>query len=392
MTSDIIRYDTPSPDEYKMLQSQATDMVQSGFLPRAIDTPQKAMAIMLKGRELRLPPWVALSNIHIIEGKPTLSADLMAALVQRAIDQKGDGELTSVPPTETEATVRYRRWGQKQVQEYTFSMKDAQAAGLTGRGPWKAHPKSMMRARALAHACRAGFPDVVAGMYDPDELQQENAEPVRRMAITIPTDPNQRVVPDIQDADITYSVRATLVDDKPANTDLKQAKQDLWDRAADVFGDFTTDEQTGEIKLTKKGSDDTRAAIEAILLAECGIEDTRSVTLDCLDTLMDILKSPESARTYVQVLLDQADHAKDTTDFPDLTEWQETIKETPVQRWSTIWDDAFSSVAHTETLIMAAPSVGALKMIQGQAKKRKLLTPQLAAFITGQIGSFEQEG
>src|SRR5690606_16543455 len=118
--------------------------------------------------------WVALSNIHIIEGKPTLSADLMAALVQRAIDQKGDGELTSLPPTDQAATVRYRRWNQKDVQEYTFSMKDAQAAVLTWRGPWKAHPKSMMRAPALAHACRAGFTDVVAGMYDPDELQQES--------------------------------------------------------------------------------------------------------------------------------------------------------------------------------------------------------------------------
>ncbi|MGH3088644.1 MAG: hypothetical protein ACRDSJ_15170, partial [Rubrobacteraceae bacterium] len=59
-------------------------LVGTGFLPKAIKTPQQAAAIILKGQELRIPAMQALSHIHVIEGKPTMSAELMVSLVQRA--------------------------------------------------------------------------------------------------------------------------------------------------------------------------------------------------------------------------------------------------------------------------------------------------------------------
>lgn len=46
----------PSETEWKMLKEQATMAVKSGFLPRAVDTPEKAIVIALKGRELGIPP------------------------------------------------------------------------------------------------------------------------------------------------------------------------------------------------------------------------------------------------------------------------------------------------------------------------------------------------
>lgn len=369
MSSDLIRYASPSPDEYKMMAQQAQDMIDSGFLPRAIDKPQKALAIMMKGRELNLPPWVALSNIHIIEGKPTLSADLMAALVQRAIDQKGDGELTSLPPTDKQATVRYRRWGQSEPQEYTFTMQDAAAAGLTGRGPWKAHPKSMMRARALAHACRAGFPDVVAGMYDPDELQQENAaatpnlDPVsarivrETMAISPPPVPTEVIDGEYVDKTTGEISANNAVDpNAPATKDLKQW---VWNRAKEVFGD------EGRV-----------VALHTLLHLEHEGTPLPDITIGMAHGLIDSMDDPEGVRAYVASMAEgepepprDADEQLEDTQAQTVA-WQDTLNTTPPSRWSSLYDEAFQEPWKVQVMIDKAPSIGALKMIEGQAKKR----------------------
>ena len=57
-----------------MIFRMAEQLVPTGFLPKAIDTPQKAAAILLKGRELGIAPMAALSGIAIINQKPTVMA------------------------------------------------------------------------------------------------------------------------------------------------------------------------------------------------------------------------------------------------------------------------------------------------------------------------------
>jgi hypothetical protein len=155
---------------WEVMFRQADALVRSGFLPNSIKTPEQAIAIILTGEELDIPKMLALRSIHIINGTPTLSADLMASLVQRAIDRKGDGELRVQPPTPEKCTVIYRRWGWSEAQQYTYTIEDARKAGLAGKGTWAAHPASMLRARATAHVCRMGWPDVIAGLYAPEEL------------------------------------------------------------------------------------------------------------------------------------------------------------------------------------------------------------------------------
>src|SRR6187402_202596 len=66
--------------DWKAMREQAASLVASGFLPRAVNTPEKAMAIIQTGKELGLGPMQSLRSIHIIEGKPTMSADLIAGL------------------------------------------------------------------------------------------------------------------------------------------------------------------------------------------------------------------------------------------------------------------------------------------------------------------------
>lgn len=148
------------------MKDQAAMLVKSGFLPPAINTPEKAVALMLKGRELGVPAMYAISNIHIINGKPVCSAELMLALVQR---DHGHDAIRVAETTNTQCVVEYKQWGK--VASYAFTIKDAEMAGLTQKGGnWKAYPAAMLRARAISAVCRMAFPASIAGMYTPDEL------------------------------------------------------------------------------------------------------------------------------------------------------------------------------------------------------------------------------
>lgn len=144
-------------------------LITTGFLPTAIKTTEQAVAVMLKGQELRIPPMYALSNIAIIQGKPAASAELMLALIYR---DHGDDAIQFVETTATAATISYKRRTWKERRELSFTAADAKAAGLAG-GNWSKYPSAMLRARCISAVARLAFPDTISGMYTPDELGVE---------------------------------------------------------------------------------------------------------------------------------------------------------------------------------------------------------------------------
>lgn len=131
--------------------------------------PADVMAVVMAGAELGLLPMQALRGIVMIEGKPTLSADAMAALVMA----RGDlcEYLRCVKTDATVAVYETKRKGHATPTEFTFSIADAERAGLKGKGNWSKYPAAMLRARALSGIARMVYPDILMGVYDPDELE-----------------------------------------------------------------------------------------------------------------------------------------------------------------------------------------------------------------------------
>ena len=74
--------------------------------------------------------------------------------------------------TDQIATYETKRRGNPTPTRMSFTMADANRAGLTGRGPWKQYPGAMLRARCASGLVRAEYPDVAIGLYDQDELQE----------------------------------------------------------------------------------------------------------------------------------------------------------------------------------------------------------------------------
>lgn len=152
---------------WELMRDQASILIKTGFLPDAIKTPEQAMAVMMKGRELGVPHMYALSNIAIVKGKPTCSAELMLALIRRDYGQQA----IRVKSTDNAScTVEWRQTGWTGTQHYTFTIQDAQTAGLTKNPTWTAYPAAMLRARCISAVARMAFPECIAGMYSPGEL------------------------------------------------------------------------------------------------------------------------------------------------------------------------------------------------------------------------------
>jgi hypothetical protein len=159
-------------------------LVASGILPAAIKSSQTAVAVMLMGRELGVPPMAAFSSIDIIDGKPAIKPALMLALAHRT-GQLVDRKVTDDGQCATAVVIRA---GMAPVVE-SFSMKDAERLNLASKYNWVQQPKNMRKWRALSAALRLAFADVLSGLYSPEELGAELGDEQSVVVEAVVTDP-----------------------------------------------------------------------------------------------------------------------------------------------------------------------------------------------------------
>ena len=182
----------PSESEWAQLQQQAAIVVKTGFLPRAVDTAEKAITIALKGRELGIPPMQAYSHIHIIQGKPTISAELMLSLIYKNCP---GAVVNYIENTDKKCVIEATRPAHK-ATKFSYSIEEAKLAGLLSKDSWKNYPAAMLRARAVSIMARAQFPDAVMGCsYIPEELGADvdhDGEVVTVPAVSVSTQPEAK--------------------------------------------------------------------------------------------------------------------------------------------------------------------------------------------------------
>lgn len=144
----------------------------SRLFAAAYGTPQAVLSTVLAGRELGLQAMASLRAVHIIDGKPTLSADLIRAMVIRS----GVAHFfRCTERTATRATFETQR-GDDPPISLTFTIEEARAAWPKDdiawlKSGWGRNPADMLVARAGAKLARLVFPDVVHGIYAPEEVE-----------------------------------------------------------------------------------------------------------------------------------------------------------------------------------------------------------------------------
>lgn len=144
----------------------AEKIASTEFVPKNLRNNVAATtAAILYGREVGLPPMTSLTQTHVIEGKPAMSAEAMRAMVfaaghQIVIDQT----------TGAQCTMRGRRTGTEEWTTITWTIDMARAAGVASKQVWKSYPRQMLQARATTELVRLVFPDVIHGFRSTEEL------------------------------------------------------------------------------------------------------------------------------------------------------------------------------------------------------------------------------
>lgn len=135
---------------------------ESGYFSDARSAAQ-AIVKVLAGRELGFGPIASMSGIHIIQGKPSPSATLMAA----AIKNSGRYNYRVREHTDDVCAIEFFENGES-VGVSKFTAKDAKRAGTKNM---QTYPRNMLFARAMSNGAKWFCPDVFGGpVYTPEEL------------------------------------------------------------------------------------------------------------------------------------------------------------------------------------------------------------------------------
>jgi hypothetical protein len=129
------------------------------------DTKSAAQAIVKiqAGQEIGIPPFAAMTGIHIIQGKPTIGAGLIASRL------KGSGKYDYRVITNDEKLCSIDFYqGKDLIGNSTFTIDDAKKAGTKNLDKF---PKNMLFARAISNGVKWYTPDIFSGpVYVPEEM------------------------------------------------------------------------------------------------------------------------------------------------------------------------------------------------------------------------------
>ncbi len=172
------------PQVWRVLREQASVLFNCQFFAKTIKSPEQAIAVIMKGYELSIPPLQACGHIFLVNGRLTCSAELQLALIYR--DCPG-ATIDFLKIDNDSCVILAARPGHKPI-EFKFTMADAKTAGLTGKDNWKNYPRSMCRSRCVSEMARTLFADAINGMsHTPEELDPETPfDPTHEAPIVLP--------------------------------------------------------------------------------------------------------------------------------------------------------------------------------------------------------------
>lgn len=186
-----------TPQTWNVLREQGAVLVKSGFLPGTINTPEKAIAVMMKGYEVGFPPMQAFSHIHIIQAKPCISAEAQLALIYKNCP---GAIINFIKLEDNGCIIEASRPGGK-ITKFEFDEEDAKKAGLLTKEMWKKYPRAMYRSRCVSEMARTMFPDSIMGLsytpeeIDPDIVLNEDGEVLEVKAIDAPKEEESKQAP-----------------------------------------------------------------------------------------------------------------------------------------------------------------------------------------------------
>lgn len=155
---------------YSDVRLMAVDIQKSGMFN--LKTVEAASALMLLSQAEGLHPVQALRRFHILaDGRISMRADAILAAFRSA-----GGRVKWLTPAD-DINIQTGLWTFEGVEtKIGFTVKEALEAGYTTNPPkvgsgWHRDPAAMLRARSVSRAVRMLCPEVIVGLYTPEEME-----------------------------------------------------------------------------------------------------------------------------------------------------------------------------------------------------------------------------
>lgn len=138
---------------------------KSGFFTD-IKSSSQAVIKILAGAELGIPAFAAMTGIHIIQGRPTIGAGLIASKVKSS----GKYDYKVAKMTDEVCEILFYE-GKNLIGTSSFTLTDAKKAQTKNLDKF---PKNMLFARAISNGVKWFCPDVFSGpVYTPEDFNVE---------------------------------------------------------------------------------------------------------------------------------------------------------------------------------------------------------------------------
>lgn len=149
--------------------------LRSGMLPKHYNTIEKVVTATALAKQLNLPPLVALRQIAVINGNPSLYGDLPLSLVTRSKDfeyireyfvDEDCNEISiknkNIKSKVFGAVCVTKRKGSPHEHETWFTLEDKARANLNSP-VWKSYERLMLKYRARSANLKDNFPECLNG-------------------------------------------------------------------------------------------------------------------------------------------------------------------------------------------------------------------------------------
>ena len=224
-------------NDFDTMQKASMALFKSGYFS---DVKSEAQAIVkvMAGRELGLPAFASMAGIHIIQGKPALGSNVIATLIDN--DPRYDYKVKKHDAKE--CVIDFYRNGELHGTS-TFTIDEANTAGLTNNPSWKKFPSDMLFARAITRGARRFAPGIFGGspIYTPEELGAEvDEDGYIDTTHRIVEEPSHPEIPDSSLVEVAQELGGVV-----KTTMSLETAENMKDSKGKRYGDMTNDDLSG---------------------------------------------------------------------------------------------------------------------------------------------------
>lgn len=179
---------SPEQKKFNAAMNMARTLARSQIVPSAFrDKPDDVFAAIQMGAELGFQPMQSLNAISMIQGNATLKGQTMLSLVRAKVPRSiikitKEGDVISCYAARSEEDAKNglgytAEWSKEKAVKAKFAVKwDKDLKKFVLKDNWENQPETMSRWRAVSEALRVIFPDILMGLYTPEEIEDTYQE------------------------------------------------------------------------------------------------------------------------------------------------------------------------------------------------------------------------